>query len=375
MPELEIAGDVAPGFEAVRDAFARNFSEGIEVGAGFAALREGETLVDLWAGHRDRERNRAWTDDTLVNVYSTTKGMAATCIAMLVDRGAFDYTTRVADLWPEFSAAGKGELSVEQVLSHQGGLSGCRERISMRDYADWDRICALLAAQQPFFEPGRSGYHAMTFGFLAGELVRRSDGRSLGRFFAEEVAEPLAADVWIGLPEAEDHRVAQILAPLEKPNLPPPAHPAASAALTNPALDPEVPNERWYRAAELPAANGQANARGLARVYQMLGAGGQLEGRSLLSAEAIASATRERIANTDLVLAMPIRWGAGFLVNDGVTYGPNRNSFGHSGWGGSFACADPQAGLGIGYAMNQVQPNLQGDPRSVRLLKALYDCL
>ncbi|MCZ6508808.1 MAG: serine hydrolase [Acidobacteria bacterium] len=370
-----IEGSVAPGFEKVHDAFARNFEERQEVGASFAVLRDGLAVVDLWGGFCDRQRSRAWTEDTLINVYSTTKGMTALCAAILVDRGELDYGARMTDYWPEFGAGGKDALSVEQVLSHQAGLSGLRETIVVRDFADWSKMTRLLAAQEPFFVPGRSGYHAITFGFLVGELVRRISGRTVGRFFADEVALPLGADVWIGLPESEDGRVAEILAPLESSKMPPPRHPAGRAALGNPVLDPEVPNERWYRAAEIPAANGQATGRGLARVYGMLARGGELGGRRILSAEALRLALRQRVANDDLVLQFPIRWGAGYILNDGVTYGPNRASFGHSGWGGSFACADPDARLGIGYAMNQMGANLQGDPRSLRLLEAVYECV
>ena len=199
-----------------------------------------------------------------------------------------------------------------------------------------------------------TGYHAITFGFLAGELVKRVDGRSLGTFFAEEIARPLGADVWIGLPESEDGRVAEILKPRRPPDQPLPSNPVAIAALANPVLDAEVPNERWYRAAEIPAANGQANARGLAQVYGLLANGGELSGVGLISPNTIASATRERLSNDDLVLEIPMRWAAGYALNDGVVYGPGELSFGHSGWGGSFACADPIAGIGIAYAMNQM---------------------
>jgi CubicO group peptidase (beta-lactamase class C family) len=169
--------------------------------------------------------------------------------------------------------------------------------------------------------------------------------------------------------------VAEMLAPREPPVMPPPEHPAAVAALTNPANQPEQPNERWWRAAEIPGANGQGNARGLATVYGMLARGGEWEGAIIAPPETIAAATTCRVENTDLVLAIPIRWGAGYILNDGVTYGPNRNTFGHSGWGGSFGCADPDARLGIGYAMNQMDPNLSGDPRSLALLEAVYRCV
>ena len=372
-PELE--GRVAEGFDKVARAFEQNFAEDLEVGASFAVVCEGEAVVDVWGGWADRAATRPWSADTLVNVYSTTKGMTALCVAILVDRGKIDYETPMAEYWPEFAAGGKSELTVGQVLSHQGGLSGLRETITVRDYADWQKMVDLLASQEPLFPPGRSGYHAITFGFLAGELVKRVDGRSLGTFFAEEIARPLGADVWIGLPESEDVRAAEILKPTRSPDQALPSNPIATAALANPVLDAEVPNKRWYRAAEIPAANGQANARGLAQVYGLLANGGELSGVGLISPNTIAIATRERLSNDDLVLEIPMRWAAGYALNDGVVYGPGELTFGHSGWGGSFACADPIAGIGIAYAMNQMYPNLQGDERSQRLLAAVYECL
>jgi CubicO group peptidase (beta-lactamase class C family) len=375
MSSAQIEGFVAPGYERVRAAFAANFAAGREIGASFAVARDGELVVDLSGGFRDRARSKPWTRDTLVNVWSTTKGFAALCVALLVDQGKLSYEQTVASLWPEFAAGGKQALTVAQLLSHQGGLSGPVEAITLRDYADPAKIARLLAAQAPFFPPGESGYHAITHGFLAGELVRRATGKTLGAFFREEVAAPLAVDAWIGLPASEDARAAEMVGPPEGANLPPPEHPAARAALANPALDPEVPNQRWWRAAEIPAANGHASGAGLARIYGMLARGGEQEGRRFLSRETLAAATRERVHVRDHVLQIPMRWAAGFLLNDGVTYGPNPNTFGHSGWGGSFGCADPDAKLGIGYAMNQMYANLQGDPRSLALIEAVYASL
>jgi CubicO group peptidase (beta-lactamase class C family) len=375
MTEAKIEGFVAPGFERVRDAFAQNFRAGREVGASYAVVRDGAAVVDLWGGFRDRARTKPWTRDTLINVYSTTKGLASLCIALLVERGKLSYEQTVASVWPEFAAAGKGALTLGQLLSHQAGLSGLRDSVPLTDYADHAKIARLLAAQEPFFPPGQSGYHAITHGFLTGELVRRATGKTLGAFFREEVAAPLGADAWIGLPESEDARCADMVAPEGGPNMPPPEHPAARAALMNPPLEPEIPNQRWWRAAEIPAANGQANAVGLARVYGMLARGGEQDGRRYLSRETLAHATRERVFVTDHVLQVPTRWGAGWMLNNFGIYGPNPNTFAHAGWGGSFGAADPDAKLGIGYAMNQMFPNLMGDPRSLELLEATYACL
>lgn len=375
MSRPEVHGGVEPGFEKVREAFASNLDGGLDVGASFAVVRDGRFVVDLWGGHADRGRTRPWQKDTLANVWSTTKGLASLCIAMLVDRGRLSYEQTVASVWPEFAAAGKQDLTIAEVLSHQGGLSGFAEPVTAGDYTDHDAMAARLAAQAPLFEKGQSGYHAVTHGFLTGELVRRAAGRSLGRFFAETVAGPLGADVWIGLPESEDDRTCEMIPAPRGVPVPLPPHPAARAALANPPLDAEVPNQRWWRACEIPSVNAQAGARGLATVYGMLAQGGQHAGRRYLSEATLADATRQRVHGKDLVLGIPMRWAAGFSRNDGVTYGKNRNTFGHSGWGGSFACADPDAGLGIAYAMNQMNSNLRGDPRSLALIAAVYESL
>lgn len=373
--EPTIGGHVAPGFENVREAFAANFMGGLETGASFAVERDGELLVDLWGGFADAAGQGAWQAGTLVNVWSTTKGLAALCVAMLVDRGLLSYEQTMASLWPEFAAAGKQDLTVGEVLSHQGGLSGATAKLSIHDFADHDAMASLLAGQAPLFAKGQSGYHAITHGFLTGEIVRRVDGRTLGRFLAEEVAGPLGADAWIGLPPGEDGRVATMIpAPRGTPVALPP-HPAARAALANPPLDAEAANQEWWRRAEIPSVNAQANARALARIYGMLASGGERNGRRYLSRATIAEATRKRVHGKDLVLGIPMRWAAGFSINDGITYGKNRNTYGHSGWGGSFGCADPDARLGIGYAMNRMYANLRGDPRSLSLLAALYAAL
>ena len=375
MSGAKIEGFVAPGWERVRDAFAANFDAGREVGASFAVVRDGTCVVDLWGGFRDAARSAPWTRDTLVNVWSTTKGLGSLCVALLVERGLLSYEQTVASVWPEFAANGKGALTIGQALSHQGGLSGVREPIVAADYADHAKIARLLAAQEPFFPPGQSGYHAITHGFLTGELVRRATGKTLGAFFRDEIATPLGVDAWIGLPEREDARVAEIVPPEGGPVMPPPSHPAVAAALGNPPLDPAAPNQRWWRACELPAANGQTNAAALARIYGMLARGGEQDGRRYLSRATLSEATRERISTTDLVLQVPMSWAAGWMRNELGIYGDNPNTFAHAGWGGSFGAADPDAKLGFGYAMNQMFPNLMGDPRSLTLLEASYESL
>lgn len=385
--DIEIQGVCAPEFAAVRDAFAANFRDGKEVGASFALAQEGEIVVDLWAGHADAARTRPWTSDTLINTYSTTKGMAATVVGVLADEGLIDYSARVADYWPEFAAAGKQDVTVAQLLSHQAGICGPRERVEMDELYDWDGLCAVLAAQWPFWEPGTAnGYHAVVFGHIAGEVARRVTAckKSLGQLFAEKVAGPIGAgkDYYIGLPEAEDGRVAEMLPVPGSEQLgsgmggsSKRMSDALYCAMAHPPLTAHIANDRAWRAAEVPGANGQGNGRGIARVYGALANGGELEGARIISPEGITEMTREECFRKDMVIGVRMRWSRGFILNKAELYGPNPDAFGHSGWGGSFGFADTSARLGIGYAMNQMDTNIFGDPRGVRLIDAVYASL
>ena len=374
----EIQGQCAPRFARVKDAFAKNFAVENEVGASFAAFVDGELVVDLWGGHADAARTRAWQRDTLANVWSTTKAMAALCGHVAVDRGLVDLDAPVARYWPEFAAAGKERIPVRWLFSHQSGLAGLSGKFPAEGVLDWARFNAALAAQEPLWEPGtKSGYHALTFGNLIGELVRRTDGRSLGRFFREEVAEPLGAEFWIGLPESEEKRVAEMIPPDPPQPLAPPPEPGARdfalrSALGNPAVTQAIANTRAWRAAEIPAANGQANARGAARAMAALACGGALDGVRLVREATLANAITEQCYGKDLVLG-PMRWGLGFmLVSKDLPLSPNPRTFGHGGWGGSFALADCDARLSLAYVMNRMSPGTTGDKRLGRLLRAVY---
>lgn len=376
----EIEGTVASGFEAAREAFAVNFArEGDyqEVGASFAAFHRGHCVVDLWGGFADRARTRPWTRDTLINVWSTTKGISAAAAAVLVDRGAFRYEDPVAAHWPEFAQNGKGDITIAQILSHQAGLPGFVEPTSVLDQCDWESCCAKLARQAPAWKPGTTtSYHAMTYGWLIGEIVRRTSGRSIGRFVHDEIAEPLDADLHVGLPESLDARAAEMIGPKRMIDMASLALPdAARMALANPVQDPESPNMRAWRAAEIPAANGQASAMGLARLYAALAGGGTLDGALLLSAKAVARMTTPATANgrQDMFLRFIDGWGMGVAIDTPGIYGTNPRTFGHSGWGGSFGCADPDAGIAIGYVCNQMGPDLVGDPRTAGLCKAVLE--
>jgi CubicO group peptidase (beta-lactamase class C family) len=364
---VEVHGSCDDAFGPVRDAFIGNFDQGNEVGASVAVTHHGRPVVDLWAGDAD-QAGRPWEQDTIVNVYSTTKTMAATCVLMLADRGEIDLDAPVADLWPEFRANGKAGVLVRHVMSHSAGLSGFEPAITATDLYDWDRVCELLAAQAPWWEPGaKSGYHAITQGYLQGELVRRATGRSVGTFFHDEVAAPLGADFHIGLPASEDHRVADLVPPdlsaalgtgaIQPDTL------AARTLLSCP-LDATEPRTRAWRGAEIPAAGGTGNARSVARVHSALACGGEVDGVRLMSADAVERILEEQISGTDGVLGVPMRFGMGFgLMSDLIPLSPNKRAFFWGGWGGSLAVIDLDAEVSVAYVMNRMGDGLAGDVR------------
>jgi CubicO group peptidase (beta-lactamase class C family) len=353
---------------------------GVEVGASFAVVRQGEVVVDLWGGHADRARSASIQRNSLFNLWSTTKGLASTCIALLVGHGKLDYEAPVAKYWPEFAQNGKRAVTVGQLMSHQAGICGPREPVTIEDYYDHNRVAALLAEQAPFWPPGSAwGYHAIAFGTLADELVRRVDGRTIGTFFAAELATPLALDAFLGLPAAEDRRQVTMIPPpeLEIQRLDIPNAAAYRAGFENPVLDPQWPNSRSWRAAGLAGAGGSADARSLARLYCVLANAGKVSGTHLFSPETIAHATRERIAGVDQCGGEYVRYAAGFHLNLNGTMGAHQASFGHNGWGGSIAFGDPQRGLGVAYVMNRMFIDDWGsvDPRASRLINAVYAAL
>jgi CubicO group peptidase (beta-lactamase class C family) len=376
----EIHGHVAPGFEKARDRFAANFERNDayrEVGAALTVHRGGTLVVDLWAGSRDAGGQTPWTADTLVNVWSTTKGVTAIALAVLVDRGLLDYAAPVARYWPQFAQNGKADITVSQLLSHQAGLPGFEAPTPLEDFYDWEKVTTRLAGQAPLWPPGtRNSYHAMTFGFLAGELIRRITGLSPGQFLAREVAGPLNADIFIGLPQSEEGRVAPILAPhKEVPFDPDKMAPEAVAAVSNPAMIPTLPNDRAWRAAEIPAGNGHATARGLARLYGAVANGGTLDGVRLMRSETVDALAQVQTERMDLMLGVAPFWAHGVTLNQTGIYGPRRTVFGHSGWGGSFGCADTEAKVAIGYVMNQMGEGIVGDVRATELCHTIYACL
>jgi CubicO group peptidase (beta-lactamase class C family) len=387
---IQIHGTCDPRFERVRTTFREAFESGAEVGAAVCVNVEGETVVDLWAGWADAERSRAWERDTLVNVYSTTKGITALAAHRLVDEGRLDLDAPVADYWPEFAAAGKQELPVRYLLSHRAGLAAVRKPLAPGAIYEWETMTAALAEQEPWWKPGTAhGYHAMTFGWLVGEVVRRIAGRSVGTYVREEIGEPLGVEFHIGCGPELDARIAELIqGPFHVPEEGPAfdlvkeiiAHPEsllARAFANPPIMDLAIPNGRDWRAAEIPAANGHTNAASLARIYGALALGGEIDGVRVLGREGIERARTEQSNGPDEVLPLRTRLGLGFFMpTEEEPLGPNPRVFGHAGAGGSYGQADPESRMGFGYVMNHMHLGLWlVDPRARALLAAVYASL
>jgi CubicO group peptidase (beta-lactamase class C family) len=379
--DVPIYGICAPGFEAVRDAFAANFTGGREVGASFAAFRDGQPIVDLWAGYADAARTRPWKRDTLVNVFSTTKAMTALCAHILVDRGLLDVDRPVVHYWPEFGQAGKAHITTRQFLCHTAGLAGVSTPLPLEALFDWTTMTDALARETPMWEPGTAnGYHAVTFGYLVGEVIRRITGKSVGTFLRDEVTGPLGIDFHIGLADPTDPRLGDMVpASAEQQRkagvaLTPDS--LLGKALGNPALRGEHANRPDWRRAEIPAANGYGNARSVARVMAALARGGELDGVRLLRESTLEQAIIEQRYARDLVLSFKMRWGLGFmLTSPTLPLGPNPRIFGHGGWGGSLGFADLDARVGWAYVMNKMSPSTTGDTRGAGVIASLYGAL
>jgi CubicO group peptidase (beta-lactamase class C family) len=373
------SGTCDPRFQAVADAFADNFATHGEVGAAVCLVVNGKTVVDIWGGWADAAKTQPWTGDTLVNIFSVGKGLTSVCAHRLVGQGRLDLDAPVCRYWPEFAQAGKDDITVRQLLSHQGGLPAVRRPLPSEAMLDWSVMTAALAAQEPWWKPGTGhGYHVNTFGFLVGEVVRRITGRSLGTFFHDEVAGPLGADLYIGLPGSEDHRVAEFLWPAGLvPELDTAKMTESELMVFNTYYNPPglsgagVVNTRAWRAAEIPSTNGHGTARGVARVYTPLAAGGE----DIVEPSALADAITEHSSGDDLVLHRPSRFGAGFqLTQPERPLGPNPRAFGHFGAGGALGFCDPDAGVAFGYVMNEMGPRWQ-NPRNKALIDAVYASL
>lgn len=387
-----VDGHCDPRFAPLREIFEKSFADGEEIGAAIAFSLDGEMVVDLWGGHRDVACTVPWTRDTIVNTYSTTKGMTAICAHQLVERGLLELDAPVVRYWPEFAAHGKETIPVRWLLSHQAGLPAVRKPLPADAVFDWDVMASALAEQEPWWEPGtRHGYHALTFGFLVGELIRRVSGKSVGAFFRENVAGPLGADYHIGFGAEHDARTSDLFGTLAPPAaaqggpvIPGPlgdflrdmTDPTtmAGAAFNNPPLRNERVNTRAWRAAEIPAANGHGTAAALARIYGTLARGGELDGVRLLEPASIERARTEQAFGPDAVLGgLPMRYGLGFMLRtDFMPISPSPNAFGHPGAGGSIGMADPDAKVGFGYVMNKMKLGLVGGPGAFAVLNEFY---
>ena len=356
-----VHGRCEPRFEGLRSALGEVLASGTEVGAALAVCVNKQPVVDLWGGHADAARTRPWTRDTIVNLFSVGKAITAICAHRLVEAGLLDLDAPVARYWPEFAQAGKDHLLVRHLLTHQAGLPAIAQPLPPGAWAEWDAMTAALAAQAPWWEPGRGhGYHVNTQGFLIGEVVRRVAGQSIGTYLRESLAGPAGIDFHIGLGPEHDERCADFLPPAPPPS--PGREELGRLALMrlhayrNPAnlSGMGIVNTRAWRAAEVPSTNGHGNARAVARLYSALAGDGSLDGVHILAPETMVRAITEQVNGPDIVLERPTRYGLGFqLTMPERRLGPNPRAFGHFGAGGSLGFADPDARVAIGYAMNQ----------------------
>ncbi len=385
----DINGWTAEGFDGVRDAFQSNFDKGLEIGAAFSAYHRGKKVVDLWGGVADTQTNRPWDERTLELVFSTTKGATAICANKLAQEGKLDMDAPVAQYWPEFAQGGKETMPVSHLLSHQAGLAWVDGEMTFEEAMAWDPVVDSLARQVPHWEPGtKHGYHATTYGWLVGEVIKRVTGKSVGTYFREAVAEPLGLDFWIGLPESEEPRVGRLEgwiddALAENPELrdlaaqfmgPDTMLGRALFAPGGALAGDDVWNRRELHAAEVPAANGICDARSLARMYAACI--GDVDGVRLLTPGQLADATTQRTKGPNTVLLdMDIQFGLGFMVPSEFLQLGGPKSFGHFGAGGSVGWADPEADLAIGYVMNRMDMGLAGDARSFELMSACYGAI
>ncbi|MER6229478.1 serine hydrolase domain-containing protein [Streptomyces sp. NPDC019826] len=386
---MDVRGTVAPGFEVVRDAFVRNFEQRGERGAAVALYHHGSKVVDLWAGTRDVDGPEPWAVDTVQIVRSAGKGIAAAVPLLLHQRGQVDLDAPVGTYWPEFKANGKERVLVRHLLAHRSGVAALDTTLTPEEAADQVSGPRAVAEQRPQWEPGTDhGYHAQTYSWIVGELVRRVTGRTIGRWIAEEIARPLGLDFWFGLPEDEAHRIGRI-GPVE----PPPAEGSGALrmrpkrsvvdAYGDPdsltrrafgAIDPfPDENDPRYRAAELPASNGVATARGLARCYAAMI--GEVDGHRLFAPATLTLARTEESAGPDRVLVVNTRFGLGYMLHgpSAPLLGPG--SFGHPGRGGSLGFADPESGIALGYVTNGLQKGVTADPRAQALVRAVRSAL
>lgn len=380
-----VQGRTEPAFDGLRQVFERQFAGGEHLGAAVAVYHHGRLVADLWGGAAN-EHGQPWGADTMAVCYSTTKGLTSSCLHLLADRGLVNYDDPVARHWPEYATNGKEATTVYHFLTHQAGASMIPAGLTTDDLTDWDLVTRRLAAAEPAWEPGTaSGYHAITFGYLVGELVRRIDGRSVGRFLRDEIAAPLALDsMFIGTPEEVEPRIAPLVSSMaqaadaEKMR----AEFLKSAPLLARSLSPEsgdlnaLMNSRAGHAAEIPAINGIMTARDLARLYGVLATYGEIDGVRLYSEARVRTMSHQQTLRPDKVLIMPIGWALGYMTGGvaGWPQGPRTSAFGHAGLGGSIGFADPEIGMSFGLVLNALAADLIGYGRTAKLAEAARLC-
>lgn len=377
---MSVQGTCDAAFTSVREVFEASLTSGEELGASIVINLDGRTLVDMWGGWRDEARTQPWQQDTIVNVWSSTKTVTSLAMLMLASRGLVDVHAPVARYWPEFAAAGKDRIEVRHLMSHTSGVSGLEQPATVEDLYDWETSTRRMAAQAPWWEPGTaSGYHALNFGHLLGEVLRRVTGKSLKQFVAEEIAGPLGADFQIGAAPSDTDRIA--------PVVPPPPLPFDLAALdpnsptvrtlTGPPVDANAANTSAWRAADIGAANGHGNARSLARILSAITLGGQVDGMQIVSSDTISLIFEPQSDGVDLVLGVPLRFGIGFGLPQRATipYIPDGRICFWGGWGGSVILMDLERRFTFSYMMNNMGPGIIGSDRSEAYLRAAYAAL
>ena len=378
---MEIHGDYDSQFQDVVDRFEANFEEFDEVGASFAATVGGEYVCDIYAGHRDADKSLSWEENTIVNVYSTTKTMSFLCILLLQERGQLSVDDKVAKYWPEFAQNGKENVEIRHILSHSAGLSGLEVPTELDDVYDHAKIANLLAEQAPWWEVGtQSGYHALTQGFLLGEVVLRVTGQTLGTYFREEIAVPLGADFHIGVHPQDFDRIGELIpppAPIIDPDAPQVDRESVGyKTFINPSTDVKQTTTAGWRQAEIPAANGHGNARSVVKAQSIVANLGSAFGVSLLSKETCLSIMNTQTDGPDLVLGVPMRFGLGYgLRSSASPIGVNENTCFWGGYGGSSIVVDMDANVCISYVMNKMEAGALGDPRSFYLNAAFFNTL
>ena len=381
---MVINGFCDPKFLKIKDAYERNFINGQDVGSSLGITFKGELVVYLWGGFKDKDQKIDWEEDTIVNVWSSTKNMASLCIYILAERGLLNFHDPVSKHWPEFSKKGKQDILISHIMSHSSGLSGWKEPIEYTDFYNWDKVCNLLADQEPFWEPGKAvGYHAITIGYLVGELVKRVSGKTIGKFFEDEIAGPLKSDFHIGLKEKDFSRVAEIFMPgaitsgdlFENED----SESDVQKAQLNPSIDPLYALEDDWRKSEIPAAGGHGNGKSLAECMALVANNGEFNNRKILSKENLDNIFLEQILGIDLVFNKLTRWGIGFALpvknNSWMSYFNNEQTCYWTGWGGSLSIADRKNNSSLGYSPIKMEEDVFGEERTNSIVKAYVESL